>query len=153
MDADVRILVSRWAVSELWWTAAGRWLRTHERPIGEHEDSEVLRWFGDEAFRRRDAILAIGADACEPELAELLGRRVRDGVAAAGWTITADDPMNFRAERAHEMIAVVPRAGRNPTLEVSTPSGTETMSNLAVAEGKVLDCALDGPTPTKDRAS
>ncbi|TQK18370.1 hypothetical protein FBY40_0857 [Microbacterium sp. SLBN-154] len=153
MDRDERILVSRWAVSELWWTAAGMWLRTHDRPIGELDDGEVLRWFGDEAFRRRDAILATGADAFEPELTELLGRRVRDAVAAAGWTITADDPMNFRAERAHEMISVVPHAGRNPTLEVSSPFGTDTVSNLSVAEGKVLDCALGGAVPTSDAAS
>ena len=44
-------------------------------------------------------------------------------------------------------------AGRNPTLEVSTPRGTDTVSNLAVAEGKVLNCALDGPVPTNDAAS
>ncbi|MEI3868746.1 hypothetical protein V6S02_16810 [Microbacterium sp. CCNWLW134] len=50
----------------------------------------------------------------EPELTELLGRRVRD-------------------------------AG-----EVSTPSRTETAWGLAVAEGKVLNCALDRPTRTKD---
>ncbi|NYF15251.1 hypothetical protein HDC37_000063 [Microbacterium sp. AK009] len=140
-------------MSELWWTAAGTWLRTHDRPIGELDDAEVSRWFGDEAFRRRDAFLATGADASEPELAELLGRRVRDGVAGAGWTITADDPMNFRAERAHEMISALAHAGRNPTLEVSTPCGTDTMSNLAVAEGKVLNCALAGPVSTKGAAS
>lgn len=153
MNADVRILVSRWAVSELWWTAAGTWLRTHDRPIGELDDAEVSRWFGDEAFRRRDAFLASGADASEPELAELLGRRVRDGVAGAGWTITADDPLNFRAERAHEVISVMAHAGRNPTLEVSTPCGTVMTSNLAVAEGEVLSCALGGPSPTNDAAS
>lgn len=140
-------------MSELWWTAAGTWLRTHDRPIGELDDAEVSRWFGDDAFRLRDAFLATGADASEPELAELLGRRVRDGVASAGWTITADDPLNFRAERAHEVISVMAHAGRNPTLEVSTPRGTDTVSNLAVAEGKVLNCALDGPVPTNDAAS
>jgi hypothetical protein len=101
----VLVMASSWARSTLQWYPDRGWILEDDRPH-EITDDGVLAWFGDEGFRRRDALQTAGQWRFEPLSAPLIGRRVREKLAEAGWTARVDTRVEFRIERGGRVLAV-----------------------------------------------
>lgn len=90
------IAISAWAVQELQWAPGDGWYAGYDHPALV-DDQYVLRWFGDEAFRRRDVLRREGGNQYRPYGTDLVGRRVRDMLTAASWHVQEDSPLRFTA--------------------------------------------------------
>lgn len=128
------ILTSRWATSSLQWY--DEWVWSHDRPLGVLTDDDVLAKYGDEAFRRRDVLLATGQQTFEPPLSNLIGRRIEDVMRLAGWEAVVDNQRNFEAVRGASRLEV--SGERNGTLILREERTTEMTSHLGAAEKWLL---------------
>lgn len=138
VSGDRAVLTSQWASSELWWVEPGEWRWSFDRPLGTLSGSDVLAKYGDEAFRRRDAMIRLDERWYRPRLAPLVGMRVSDALARAGWVAEADGPLEFSVRRGGESLQVVSieRGGR--PIVVQGPRGGAEFTSIADLERWLL---------------
>lgn len=131
------VMGSYWAMSTLrWWPDLERWTLETDRPHDITEDA-VLGTFGDEGFRRRDVLVASGQWLYEPLAAPLIGRRVTETIAEAGWTIGTDTVSGFRAERDRRVLAV--DGGRPGVLRLDDGESARETDRIDTAERWLLE--------------
>lgn len=142
MMASSALLVmgSYWAMSTLrWWPDLGRWTLETDRPHDISEDA-VLGTFGDEGFRRRDVLVASGQWRYEPIAAPLIGRRITETIAEAGWAIGTDSVSELRAECGGRVLAV---DGTHPgILRLDDGAASRETDRIDAAERWLLEWAL-----------
>lgn len=142
------VLISRWRSVELLWLSENSWMEVHDRPVRKIDDAEALKMFGDEAFRRRDALLEANEHAYEPRIAQLVSRRVVTALEQAGWQIEVDDSFNdfedtFRAARGGRTMAILVPAEHRWSLQLTTEGETTRVESLLEAERWLLANGLD----------
>lgn len=124
------IMTSQWRVARLSWSGKDGWSAVHDRPIGVLDDAAVLAQFGDEAFRRRDELLASGERWYEPKIARLISRRVVQRFVEQGWCVEIDQAMSdvddiFRVSSGERALSVrLPKDDRW-SLEFSVDGGAQ----------------------------
>lgn len=135
----VLIMASSWARSTLHWYPDRGWILEDDRPH-EIRDDGVLAWFGDEGFRRRDELRASGQWRYEPLSAPLIGRRIRDELAEAGWMVRVDTRVEFSVERGGRVLAV---DGTYPgVLRLDAGEAPRDTDRIDAAERWLLESAL-----------
>ncbi|MCK2035333.1 hypothetical protein KZC51_04210 [Microbacterium sp. SSW1-49] len=138
-ESVVLIMASYWARSTLHWYPDRGWILEDDRPH-EIRDDGVLAWFGDEGFRRRDALQASGQWRYEPLSAPLIGRRISEQIAEAGWMVRVDTRAEFCVERGGCVLAV---DGTRPgLLRLDDGAAARETDRIDTAERWLLESAL-----------
>ncbi len=135
----VLVMASSWARSTLQWYPDRGWIREDDRPH-EITNDGVLAWFGDEGFRRRDALQTAGQWRYDPLSAPLIGRRIREELAEARWMVRVETRVEFSVERGGRVLAV---DGTYPgVLRLDDGAVSRETDRIDAAERWLLESAL-----------
>lgn len=141
--SSLLIMISKWSSSELMWTGDNTWLQVFDRPVGTLTDAEVIQLFGDEAFRRRDELLALGERVAYPRTAQLIGRRIVEQLQTRGWSIDIDEGLAetgsvFQMSRGTTIASVAVPAQDRWKLSLRTTNETSEVDSVGEAEQWLL---------------
>lgn len=140
------IMTSRWRNMEIIWCGPNDWLMVHDRPCGRLTDREALDFFGDEAFRRRDELIAKGERVYSPALSQLVSRRVVAALGRAGWEIVTDamcehEGATFCARRGLTELSISVPSDDRWSLRLQSRDGVIRSESIAEAESWLLSQA------------